>query len=412
MRHPLIKIVLLILALILFACQPTLVFEQVVVTSTSVATLTNLPTPAKPTPTSTPTPLPTPTQTPTPVTMDAIVWASDPVIPILNYHRFTPNLWDETSGMVRYLGDLKNDLQAYYDSGYSLISLDDLLDGNIRVPPGRRPLTLTIDDAYFANQLALNDQGEVSELSAVGAIYQFSQEHPDFGFEIAMFANFGDKYYGNLFTGTWWYVANGWQENLTQTIAWGIEHNVYPYNHTWRHPHLDQLADNLIQPQLALNDEKLREYLALAGHPEYAYLLSNYIALPYGRFPATDKGNELLTSYLDPEGDPVRAVFEAGYEYSPAFASPSFTDQFDPMHLPRMAAIPSIIKLITETASTFPAAESCTLILSMGSPDVKSIMDAIQQSISSGLCPSGVYILDEGVFIARYGSVVPYSPDY
>jgi hypothetical protein len=314
--------------------------------------------------------------------------------------------------MVRYLGDLKNDLQAYYDSGYSLISLDDLLDGNIRVPPGRRPLTLTIDDAYFANQLALNDQGEVSELSAVGAIYQFSQEHPDFGFEIAMFANFGDKYYGNLFTGTWWYVANGWQENLAQTIAWGIEHNVYPYNHTWRHPHLDQLADNLIQPQLALNDEKLREYLALAGHPEYAYLLSNYIALPYGRFPATDKGNELLTSYLDPEGDPVRAVFEAGYEYSPAFASPSFTDQFDPMHLPRMAAIPSIIKLITETASTFPAAESCTLILSMGSPDVKSIMDAIQQSISSGLCPSGVYILDEGVFIARYGSVVPYSPDY
>jgi hypothetical protein len=77
-----------------------------------------------------------------------------------------------------------------------------------------------------------------------------------------------------------------------------------------------------------------------------------------------------------------------------------------------MAAIPSIIKLITETASTFPAAESCTLILSMGSPDVKSIMDAIQQSISSGLCPSGVYILDEGVFIARDGGVFPYSPDY
>ncbi len=314
--------------------------------------------------------------------------------------------------MVRYIGDLKNDLQAYYDSGYSLISLDDLLSGNIRVPVGRRPLILTIDDAYFANQLALNDQGEVSELSAVGAIYQFSQQHPDFGFEIAMFANFGDKYYGNLFTGTWWYVANGWQENLTQTIAWGIEHNVYPYNHTWRHPHLDQLADNLIQPQLALNDEKLREYLALAGHPEFASNLSNYIALPYGSWPVSDKGIDQLTSYQNPEGDPVRAVFEAGYEYSPAFALPPFSDQFDPMHLPRMAAIPSIIKLITETASTFPAAESCVLTLSAGHSDSQSIMAAIQQSIAGKLCPAGVYILDEGIFFARDGSVVPYSPDY
>jgi len=180
--------------------------------------------------------------------------------------------------MVRYLGDLKTDLQAFYDSGYSLISLDDLLNGNIRVPAGRRPLILTIDDAYFANQFALNDQGEVSELSAVGTIYHFSQVHPDFGFEIAMFANFGDKHYGSLFTGTWWYVAEGWQQALAQTIVWEIEHHVYPYNHTYRHPHLDQLADNQIQPQLALNDAKLREYLALAGHPEYASLLSNYVA--------------------------------------------------------------------------------------------------------------------------------------
>ncbi len=411
MRYPLTKVTLLSLVLILLSCQPTLLSEQAtLVTPTSIATLTQLPTQTQPAPT--PTAVPSPTQTATPVFIDAIVWASDPVIPILNYHRFTPNLWDETSGMVRYIGDLKNDLQAYYDSGYSLISLDDLLSGNIRVPVGRRPLILTIDDAYFANQLALNDQGEVSELSAVGAIYQFSQQHPDFGFEIAMFANFGDKYYGNLFTGTWWYVANGWQENLTQTIAWGIEHNVYPYNHTWRHPHLDQLADNLIQPQLALNDEKLREYLALAGHPEFASNLSNYIALPYGSWPVSDKGIDQLTSYQNPEGDPVRAVFEAGYEYSPAFALPPFSDQFDPMHLPRMAAIPSIIKLITETASTFPAAESCVLTLSAGHSDSQSIMAAIQQSIAGKLCPAGVYILDEGIFFARDGSVVPYSPDY
>jgi len=328
----------------------------------------------------------------------------------LNYHRFTPNLWDKTSGMVRYLGDLKADLQAYYDSGYSLISLDDLLDGNIRVPEGRRPLILTIDDAYFANQLALNDRGEVSELSAVGAIYQFSQEHPDFGFEIAMFANFGDKHYGSFFTGTWWYVAEGWQQALAETIAWGIEHHVYPYNHTFRHPHLDQVADEVIQPQLAKNDAELREYLALAGHPEYADLLSNYVALPYGSWPVSDRGVDQLISYLDPEGDPLRAIFEAGYEYTPAFASPPFSDGFDPMHIPRMAGIPSVINLINENATSYPSAESCTLTLPSGSPDIESITAAIDQSIASGLCPAGVYILEEGVFIARDGKVLPFDP--
>ena len=116
------------------------------------------------------------------------------------------------------------------------------------MPTGRRPLILTIDDAYFANQFCLNDQGDVSEYSAVGTIYKFSQEHPDFGFEIAMFANFGDKHFGKLFTGSRWYDAEGWEETLAQTIAWGIEHHVYPYNHTFRHAHLDHIAHELIQP--------------------------------------------------------------------------------------------------------------------------------------------------------------------
>lgn len=303
--------------------------------------------------------------------------------------------------MVEYLGELKNDLQAYYDAGYSLISLDDLLNGSIRVPEGRRPLILTIDDAYFANQFALDEQGDVSRYSAVGTIYQFSQDHPDFGFELGMFANFGDKYYGNLFTGTWWYVAEGWEQALAQTIVWGIEHHVYPYNHTYQHPHLNQLADAQIQPQLAKNDAALRDYLAMAGHPEYAALISNYVALPYGIAPATDKGWQLLTTYADPEGKPVRAIFEAGYEYQPAYASPSFSANFDPLHLPRMAALPSVIQLITKTAPTFPLAQHCALTIHSANPDDDAIISAIQAQISSGSCQPGVYILEQGIFIAR-----------
>ena len=409
MRLPFTKILLVSLALVLTSCQSATDFEQVTTADPPTRTPTVLPTTTL-VPSPTANPIPSPTQTPTPLSMDATVWIADLIIPILNYHRFTPNPRDKTSGMVRYLGDLKVDLQAYYDSGYTLISLDDLLNGNIRVPEGRRPLILTIDDAYFANQFSLNDQGEVSEFSAVGTIYQFSQEHPDFGFEIAMFANFGDKHFGNHFTGTWWYEAEGWQQALAETIAWGIEHHIYPYNHTFRHPHLDQVAAEFIQPQLALNDERLREYLTLAGHPEYTELLSNYVALPYGSWPVSDRGVDQLISYLDPEGDPVRAIFEAGYEYTPAFASPPFSDGFDPMHIPRMAGIPSVINLINENATSYPSAESCTLTLPSGSQDIESITAAIDQSIASGLCPAGVYILEEGVFIARDGAVKPFNP--
>ena len=106
----------------------------------------------------------------------------------------------------------------------------------------------------------------------------------------------------------------------------------------------------------------------------------------------------------------MRAVFEAGYEYRPAFASPAFADGFDPMHLPRMAAIPSVIRLITEKAATFPSAENCTLTVTSGSVDFEPIIAAIQENISSGKCSSGIYVLDEGVFIARDGIVVPFDP--
>lgn len=352
-------------------------------------------------PTATPSLSLTPTQTRVVQSVEALVWVSDPVIPVLNYHRFTPNLADQTSGMVKYIGDLKEDLERFYEAGYSLISIDDLMDGNIIVPAGRRPLILTIDDAYFANQFALGEDGLPSELSAIGTIYKFSQENPDFGSDVAMFANFGDKYYGNQFRENWWYLAEGWQEDLAKTIVWGIDHGVMPYNHLYRHPHLEWLADKDIQKQQLLNDEALRGYLALAGRPELSAVINNYIALPYGNWPVTEVGKELLMGYVDPEGRVVRAIFEAGYEYQPAYASAPFSDSFDPMHIPRMAAISKTIDLIIQEAENFPIAQQCSLQLPIEEKDAEVVIEAISESISTGDCPEGVFIVGNAIFIAK-----------
>ena len=84
MRYPFIKITLFSLAWILFACQPAVVTEQsLLATQPTVETTTSLAIPTQ-TPEPTATPQPTPTQTPTPILLEGLVWASDPVIPILN----------------------------------------------------------------------------------------------------------------------------------------------------------------------------------------------------------------------------------------------------------------------------------------------------------------------------------------
>jgi hypothetical protein len=149
--------------------------------------------PATQTPQPSSTPIPTLTHTPQTTILEVTVWTKDPLIPILNYHRFLPDHYDQSTGMKMRLSDFKSHLQKLYDAGYSLILLDDLLSGNLNVPAGHRPLVLCIDDAYFADQLYLDDQGELSPLSGVGVLSAFSRERPEFGFAVAMFANFGDK---------------------------------------------------------------------------------------------------------------------------------------------------------------------------------------------------------------------------
>lgn len=396
----------LLFVIFLVACsvEPILPADGIPLTQAATETLIVATATAQPSPTSTP--LPTPT--PIPTFIEATVWTEDPQIPILNYHRFIPDHMEETGMKIR-ISSFKAHLEQLYAAGYSLISLDEMLSGSIVVPEGRRPLVLSIDDAYFADQLYLTEEGLPSEQCGIGVLYAFSLEHPDFGFSAALFANFGDKYYGNRYLNGWWYLGDNWQEDLAKTIVWGIEHNVMPYNHLYRHPKLDITEEKDILPQAYLNDEALRNYLALAERTELAAGINNYIALPYGIWPATQRGIDLLLGYKDPEGKPVRAVFEAGYEYSPAYALSPISDGFDPYHIPRMAGISPSIKAIIEVAEILPAAQNCSLEIasSLDIPTRSDIENAIIKAVQSGQCAEGVYILEEGIFRVEEGNISP-----
>ena len=141
------------------------------------------------------------------------------------------------------LREFRNELQTLYDNNFSLVSLKSWVDGTFNVPPGKKPLIITMDDLWFANQLFIQPDGIPSELSGIGILWKFSQEHPDFGFHVAGFAIMGDKLYAykqvedEFFTGdneTW--NSKTWKKELGATIAWAIDHGVEVYNHTLLHP--------------------------------------------------------------------------------------------------------------------------------------------------------------------------------
>jgi len=167
------------------ACSPQATEPPVIVT---VA-------PASSTPEPSPTPIPA-TATPEPVFLDATVWETEPRLPILLYHYFVPDSFTGIDPTQIRLGDFRQHLESIYQAGYTLVSIEDWLEGNMSAPAGRKPVAMTWDDVFVPNQLEFDASGNPSPDTGLGVLWQFSQEHPDFGFEVALFANFGDKTYG------------------------------------------------------------------------------------------------------------------------------------------------------------------------------------------------------------------------
>jgi len=198
-----------------------------------------------PSPTSTPTPpppTPTPTATKIPYYAEATVFSGDLQVPILIYHRFIPDFDGETTSMKMQYSEFKRELQTLYDAGFSLISLKSWIDGTFIVPEGRKPLIITMDDAWFADQIYINEDGTPSAYSAIGILWRFANEHPEFGFHAALFAIMGDKYYGDVFLPNYqrFIVSEGtaWKDKLGNTMVWALENGIEVGNHTFLHPRL------------------------------------------------------------------------------------------------------------------------------------------------------------------------------
>ena len=298
--------------------------------------------------------------------VQATVWPTDPIVPVLTYHQFINDRGPEgkryrSTSLKINLSDFEAHLQALYEGGYSLVSLEDWLRGNMAAPPGRRPLVITLDDLFFNNQLLLLENGNPDPQTGIGVLWYFSQAHPDFGFKLALFATLGDKLYA-------FPDDPGWQDDLARAIAWCIDHGAQVYNHFYSHPRLDLTAPEDITTEARLNDAYLRKLLNRIGRGDLIPELRNLIALPYGKWPANPRGRKALLAYQAPEGQPLEGIFEIDFIVRPKFLLPIYSPKLNRWHLPRIVADTTAIEYLVKHQADFPPADQCSLVVDHKQP--------------------------------------------
>ena len=404
-------LIAIIIAVSLTAClAPTTVEVKNDVPQKSDLNALNI-APTRPDPSPTPTQVP-PTPTPDPIRLNATVWEEMPQVPILMYHRFDPGVGASSTRYKTSLTEFSEHLSSLYEAGFSLVSLEDWLRGEIHIPEGRRPLIITIDDLFYADQISLDETGQPADYSGVGRLWQFSQDHPDFGFQVALFYNLGDKPYSNHYANGIFTVQDGWRRDRAKAIAWGIENGALPYNHFYEHPFLEYLEPEEILLQLKENDAALRDALAMIGKKDLAADLTTILALPYISWPKTEEGKQVLYNYTSPEGAPTAAIMVSNEVPLANPAQTPFSINFDPWRMPRIAASQEGIEYILDIAPGLPDAAKCDLGEFPGEPfpDPGLISDQIVRLVQSGTCPGGYYVVEGLAFFLQDDQIIQLSP--
>lgn len=340
-----------------------------------------------------------PTATETPFYLSAHIWAEEARVPIINYHQFAPNTSEKSTDHKIRMEDFIAGLDALNQAGFTLIHLEDWIKGDLSVPEGRRPLVFTMDDLFYNNQIRLDENGEPRPDTGLALAWEYGQQHPEFGFKWALFSNLGDK----------WYAEGDpegkWKDELAQSIIWCLEHDARVYNHTYQHVRLDKSDAQGVRWELEQNDLFLRDLLVNAGRRDLIDGLDNMLAIPFGYWPQGSAYNAMV-NYTTPEGKPLLAAFDIDWTVRIQFMAPPYSENFDPMRIPRIAMPPEAIAYLVEHREEFPIMVNCQV----GPLDAEQasnpavVGDAIQASIAGGSCPAGVYIIEGKTFDAREGT--------
>jgi peptidoglycan/xylan/chitin deacetylase (PgdA/CDA1 family) len=186
---------------------------------------------------------------------------------ILEYHL----VQEQETRWGRSISNFKQDLERLYQGGYRPVAMADVIDGNIDLPAGTKPVLLTFDDSSPGQfrYLVRNGKKEIDPDCAVGLLLSFHRQHPDWGRKAVFFVLPEAKQPHKLF-GQREYE----QDKLKELVALGFEIG----NHTLWHANLGKYDDTTVQKQLALSVAEIQKRV-----PGYAV---RALALPFGVYPA------------------------------------------------------------------------------------------------------------------------------
>ena len=386
------QIVFIFIALLLTACNtppavPTAIPVDIEATALAMAYTMAVKTQAA-IPTETETPIPTATEIP--FFLTSIIWTEDARVPIINYHQFAPNTSEKSTDHKIRMEDFVAGLDQLNQAGFTLIHLEDWINGDLYVPEGRRPLVFTMDDLFYNNQIRMDENGEPRADTGLALAWEYGQAHPEFGFKWTLFSNLGDKWYaeGDL--------EGKWKDELAKTIIWCIDHDARVYNHSYTHARFDKSSGEGVHWELEQNDLFLRQLLLRAGREDLIPELGNMFAIPFGYWPLGSAYNAMV-NYITPEGKPMLAVFDIDWIINGAkFMSPPYSTEFDPMRIPRIAMPPEAVEYLVEHQNEFPTPKSCQVgpLEEAKAGDRSYVEEQIQAQITSGACPQGIYTLE------------------
>jgi peptidoglycan/xylan/chitin deacetylase (PgdA/CDA1 family) len=269
-------------------------------------------------------------------------------IMLWEYHQFG----DVPEQFVRTPDQFRADLQWLYDNGFYVINLHDMLDGNIDVPAGKKPVILTFDDSP-ASQFRLipleNGQLAIDPNCAIGILEDFFARHPDFG-------------RGGHFAVLRWQLfdwpgepdqAEYWQDKL----EWLLEQGYELGNHTYEHVNMSLLDDEEIKYQLAEANIAIHEFVPEAD--------IRVITLPFGMFPPG--GDDTLFRGFEYKGEWF--AWDASLLVGANPTQSPFSTEYDPYWIARIQAFDDELDRWKEIIADNPG----ILYVSDGNPDTVTV---------------------------------------
>lgn len=152
-------------------------------------------------------------------------------VPVLMYHRITPQV---QSVYDRSPQDFRAELERLAREDYVPVTATDYATGHIDIPAGKHPVVLTFDDSS-TTQFALTPDGKPAPDTAVSILEQVAAEHPGF-----------------TPTATFYALNPPFDEaGGRTTLNWLHAHGFEIGDHTLDHPNLGKVSPEQAQHEIA-----------------------------------------------------------------------------------------------------------------------------------------------------------------